>query len=769
MATAIPPDLIDPRRLIGGPLVQPKAAPLAPAPLPGQMPGMMPGMPSDPTGVAAATPVPQQPNLGARLLDGLTPGMTSPPGPQWGAPDMADPVLGEMIGTATPQPLLPMLDVPDRMKPGYMPPLETSVWRELVSIDEERHRSLMRRFGRDLGLYRQKDSAVPPGFDPKREIAFKSATMSNVVNKLTNMSAPMDFRYEVPFKDERTRTASQVVENWHSHLRRCEELEYARAGGSTKLSQDEYFYLYLYGRVCCRILPAPHKPEDPFDMELVDPATVYPTWGGNTEGLVRLIHKRPMTAIDVMATYLPYAPNLDQRMRDSVVKDFSIEDDPRRFFHVERDLIECWDTWNQFVMWGDVEIINVPHKLGFVPWVYVMARGEPRGMSAPQGRVWRNNWDPGDDVPEWEEVNPSEDLAEKGVGVFHAIRNANRMTEIVYTLLLTQVLSASDPATITYSASALAGKPPPPLNFKPGGNNQRTLNAQKVELVPTSPRPTDVSPIMSKLGSDIAEGTVNPAMYGSVEGSNIAGFAIESMIAAARDTVLPYLRAWEVYQGLKASMKTVMYRERIMPLGIRSTPTDGRYGTKPTEDLTPEVIEAAGTQITCEIVGVSDQQLPMMVNAAGAAVERGFWSRRQAMEKLGEKDPDRRLWEIIRERAQEHPEIMENYLIPLAFLRNGQRDLCQLWVFMVVMPKIQQLMAQMLGPAAMGAGAGLSALGMGDPSAMMPPGGAAPPGIPAPSGAPEPNGQSNPMAMRDRGRPTGPEPGQGRGPAPAGR
>lgn len=690
-----------------------------------------------------------------------------------------DPVLGSMLATL---PELPPFDpyagVPDTQKPGYMPTFDAGTWQELANLDQEQYRDLLKRFSRDLALYRKRISAKPPGFDKQREIAFKSATIANIVNKLTNMAAPLDARFEVPFKDETSKEHSQIMENWYGYLRTCEEIEYAVSGGASSLQWDEFFYLFLYGRLCCRILPNLSRPEHPFDVELVDPATVFPVWGGATEGLVRLTHRRQMSAIDVISTYMPVSENLYERMQDSLIREFDFAPgEVSRSFYIERELIEGWDTWNQWVSWGDVEILNTPHKLGYVPWVYVMAKGEPRGMTTPEGKYWVSDWEDPDDPETWVAVSDTVDLAEKGVSVFHHIINSDRMSEVVYTLLVTEVIKASNPATITYSASQMAGMAPPPLNFKPGGNNQRTLNAQRVEIAPTSPRPTDTSPVMGKLSSDITEGSVNPAMYGAVEGSNIAGFAIESMIAAAKDTVLPYLHGWEIYQQSKATLYAKQYRDKILPVGAMSIPMEGKYGSSPAIDVTADVIRSAGTKVTVDLIGVSDQQLPMLVNAAGAAVERGFWSRRKAMEKLGEKDPSKMIQDIIIERALEHPEMMENFLIPINFIRAGQKDLADLWVLMVVMPKIQQLMAQMM-PQGMGAMGGVQASGAaipGMPGGGGPPGG--PPGMPSGggtppgpamlgAGAPQPNGQSNPMAGRARGAPTGPQPGQGRGAAP---
>jgi hypothetical protein len=638
----------------------------------------------------------------------------------------------------------------------------------LAEQDYRHYQRLIWRIGRDVALYRGLNSAIPPGFDPKRELAYRSATLPNIVNKLTNMCAPLDFRYVVPFKDEPTKKASQIVENWHAYNRKCEEFEYSTDGGHSNLAQDEWLYNLLMGRICCRILPRPERAHHPFSVTLLDPTTVYPVWGGDGEGLVRVTHKRPMIAIDVISTYLPYAPNLTERMKDSVAKEFGFESNEyHRFFYVSRDLIEVWNPWSKCVFWGDTLISHEDHELGYVPFIYTMARGEPRGMRTPDGLYYRNSspYTLEEDYPdEWLATDAIYDEAEKGVSVFHHIIKTNKMTEVVFSLLMTQILQASRPSTINYVGQTGWGELPKPLDLKPGGTNYRRLNVDQVEIVPTSPRPTDASPVLTRLQTEIAEGSINPAMFGAVEGSNIAGYAIESMVAAAKDTVLPYLKNFELFQAMKAEMMTRMYRDVILPSGVVSVPMEGRYGSKPSEDLTIEVIDQVSTKVTVEMIGVSDQQLPMLVNAAGAAVERGFWSQRKAMEKLGEKDPDRMLREIIIERGLQHPEMMENFLIPVMMIQNNQQDMAELWTLLVVMPKIQQIMAQMLGPMAGGMMGGPGGGPPGLPAGGPPPGG--PPMLPPGPGGPEINGQSNPNALRARGAPTGPEPGQGRGPAP---
>lgn len=650
---------------------------------------------------------------------------------------------------------------PDRLKParqrrGYVPLPDQGYIQEVIRSDQRRYQRLVDRFGRDLALYRQKDTPnVPPGFDPLREIAFKEATLSNIVNKLTNMSSATDWRYEVPFKDEQSKINSQIVENWLMYLRQCEEDAYAYSGGDASLQWNEFWYLYQYGRIVARILPDTDDPNDPFHVDLLDPAVCFPEFGDTKEGMVRMSMIYESTVLKVIRSYSRFLPNIEDEIIDKMGYR---KGDIGRYFNETGTVYEYWDTWNRAVYFRDVEILRGSHELGFIPFVYISARGEPAGMGTPRNGTY--------EIDEYNNAiyatGTREDLEEKGVSVFHHIKNTHRMTEVVFTLLISEVLKSQNPATIEYMAPQLWGNPPPPVKFGPNAQNKRVLNAQKVDIVPTSPRPTDTSPVLNKVQADTVEGSINPAMYGSMDGSNIAGFAVESLISAARDTVLPYTQGWQAFQAAKAKIKAKMYVNIIYPLnGPMETPMEGQYGSSPSAEVTPEVIQSTGYKIKVEMIGVSDSALPAMMNVAAQGIKEGIWSRRKAMEKLGEKDPAKMLQDIILEKAVEHPEIMENIIIPQMFAKNGQDDLATMWGMMVVMPKLMQTMQGVMG--AMGGMPGMPGMMPGQPPGATPP---LPPGPQNPAQGPEQNGQSNPMAGRaGPSTPGGPLPGQGRGPA----
>jgi hypothetical protein len=711
-----------------------------------------PGMPAPPPMMGPAPPT-GMPTPGMPPLP-PPPGPVMPPPP--GVPMQGevvpndDPVLAALMQRPPVGPLDPELALPDTKRKGYRPLPDEGFMEEAINSDKQRHVKLLDRFAQDLELYRQEHMpAVPPMFDPVREVAFKSATPSNIVNKLTSMSSAADWRHVVPFKDEKSKTGSQIVENWYTYLRQCEEEAYALGGGDASLQWDEFFFLYQYGRLVCRILPDVDDENHPYNESLLDPATCFPSFGDSKQGMIRMSRQYESTVLDVIQTYSAYDPDIERKLISQLGYERHEE---ARYYNQTGTVDEYWDTWNRGVRFRGVWLMRESHRLGYVPFVYVIAKGEPRSVNHPTGSgvvLDENN-------NAISIGSGREDLSHKGVSVFHHIKNTNRIMEVVYTLLLSEVLKSQNPPYITYVAPQMAGSAPPPVRTTPGANNQRILNAQKVEIVPTSPRPTDTSPILNQVQAQITEGTINPAMYGSMDGSNIAGFAVESLISAARDTILPYHQAFERFQALKARMKAKQYISHISSVQIMSVPMEGKYGSSPSEDVTPEVVRGTGYKVDVEMIGISDSALPAMVNTSAQAVKEGFWSRRKAMEKLGEKDPAKMFQDIIVERAIEHPDIMENIIIPQMMIQQGQQDLAYMWGVLVVMPKLIQTMGSMMGGGA--------------PPGMAGPGGMTPslpgmPGLPPGPSGPQANGQSNPMAGRAQGPPTGPMPGQGRGPA----
>jgi hypothetical protein len=671
------------------------------------------------------------------------PGM-APPAPQTGpiAPEMAqmgqDPVLQQLLaqsqGLIQPKKVLPRLST--RFAKVAKP--DAGVALGCVHLDREVWAPTVSRFARDLTLYRQMLQHGPPGFSSRTDVNFPSSQLSNVINKLTNMCGSLKMGVRVPDWDVPSRVRAQKVENYLRYCRAYEEKLYAR-GVSGQVQWDEFFYAFLYGRIVKRVLPDTTDGRYPYKVTLLDPSSVYPTLGDEKRHLLRLTRCYQSTVGEVIATYGQNDPTVEAKIRDKLGYD---RDSLFEYLNTEMEVKEYWDPEYRGVWFGEVEVVPITaHGLGDIPFVYVLARGEPRSLATPVGYepALRDQYDNiiGASGREW-------DLAEKGVSVFHHLVNTHRLSEVMHSLLVMEAIKAQNPPTITYSAPGQAGEQPPPLNTKPGGNNQRVLNLQKVEAIPTSPRPTDTAPVLSKIQMDWDMGAVSPHAFGVSDGSsNVSGFAIESMLTTTKDAVVPYLKCWETAQALTLEMKLRYYRDVISPLGVVEFPDP--YGGGLTT-LDPQDVEAVADMcLDVKLKGMSLQNLPGQIQAAAAAVSAGLWSQREGMTHIEVDDPDRMMSEIISERAIQHPEVMENYVIPTGFAKQGDVELAEVWIASVVMPKLMQTMGGMM--------------------TGQPPGAPAPPGAEAPPSPPEPNGQSGPMMNEQPPAPGGPAPGEGRGPS----
>jgi hypothetical protein len=213
------------------------------------------------------------------------------------------------------------------------------------------------------------------------------------------------------------------------------------------------------------------------------------------------------------------------------------------------------------------------------------------------------------------------------------------------------------------------------------------------------------------------------------------------MVQQAYDLINPYVEAWQNGQAQEAQIKLEMYMNQLAPTITLSVPEANArgQGTGEVHDLSPEDIRKVGTYVDVRMAGLNLFNEAQQIASMNQAVQAGFYSRRHAMNKLNVPNPDKMFTEIIGEQAMQHPEMMENFIIPEGFMSQGLEDFARLWMELVVAPKMAQM--------AMGGAPG------GQP--------------PGPGGA---GSQAAPNPMQGSGVPTqgpgGPPPGEGRGPAP---
>lgn len=707
---AIPPELmgmppaIGPGAPMAGPPVAPEMGALG-GDIGVETPGVGPDFPQNPFGQAPINPRP----FGMPMAGGQ------------------DQVLAQMLQNT---PELAPIDVKPARKPTPKP--EEGFCQEIVFHDRQDYTRLLTRMARDLSLLRQHESGTPMDFDAERNPQFVSAAMSTLVNKFANMLSGPDEYYEVEYVDQSTEKAAQAVEDFAARCRRYETRIYATSTSGGNLKRDEFWHLLLHGRVVCRVLPDFDDPDYPFSSTLLDPATCFPVWGDGKEGLIRMSREYTSSLASVVTAY-----GRTPDMRAKVLRRLGYDERSfRENYHIEATVREYWDKDWRYVSWGGTAVLPVTrHHLGVVPFVYITAVGEPMSSHTPEGRYTHF-------VDEFGGigvgVSRDMDQVEKGVSVFHYLVNTHRLMEAIHTIFLIEMEKARNPATITYSAPQLIGDDQEPLDGGIGGNNVRVMGLQKVEGFPTSPRPTDTAPLMQKTDQDFFSGSLPPTAFGDAPGTQPSGFSVQGLLAAAKDMVVPYARAWEMYQSLKLELKLRYYRELIAPVAPLTVghKTDYGAGYEATK-LTSEILDAVGTVVEVRLSSIGPAEFPQRVAAVVQAMSAGLYSQRHAMTKLEVRNPNKMFNEIMAERAMQHPMIQEMLIIPNSLIEVGMEDVAEAWAQLVIAPKVGQI-------------------GMAPPGA---PGGEAPGG--GGMGAPIPVGQG-----QNPSRPGGPAPGQGRGPAP---
>jgi hypothetical protein len=610
-----------------------------------------------------------------------------------------------------------------RARRGKVPKPSKTGLKQAIELDTMRYQARIERMARDVALYRQASSGKPSDFREGRDKAVSSAALSTLVNRMKAILSNSKISYKAPWKTTDESKSSQIIEDYCQQMRRMFERQYGE-----NLQQDEFFYQLLHGSLVYRVLPDVEDSRFPYNVSLIDPATCFPTWGSGKKGMVRMVRKYNATVAEVITDY-----SLTQSEQKKLAKDLGYDqfDMAGEFWTLEREVTEYWDSWWRYVDFGDTEIMPLTaHEYGRVPFIYMSPVGEPRGMRTPGGQY-------NEEMPYYagetltRGVGIQDDIQQKGVSVFHYLVKTHRLREALATILYNEVEKAQNPPTVTYVAGHLINEKLPPLDQGRGGNNKRILNLQQVEGLPTSPRPTDLAPLSNQMNMEWLDGSIPPQQFGPDMGGSSGGIGPEAIFGAVREIAFPYVKCWEQAQSAMAEMWLDYYVDFVAPAGLIKVPefTDtGRFSGQMNE-LKVDDIDRVGTYVEVHMKGSTIQNLAAKVAMANQAIQAGLSSQRYAMEEYMEHDdPEKMLGEIISEKAIQQQKMMEMFIIPQAFIQQGNPEFAKMWLQLVVAPQMAQMMAPPMpgmpggDPASMGA----PAPGGG----MLPPGGGASPPAP---------------------------------------
>jgi len=725
-------------------------------PQPGMPPGQMGGMP-DPMGVP--DPVTGVPGTGVPM--GPPPPPPSPEELVMGMVDDLMPIYPKWIkfganGTPT-----------NIRKPSV------AQCQSAITSDEMKFQRLVQRFLDDLRFYRKENSTIFDSLDPTDIELFTSTEASIQVDKVANMIHAIETQVQWAWSTEEEEEYAQIMEDWAKFFEETIN-QYHRFGGNADLKWDMAFSRLVYGRIVSRVLPDTADPDFPWDYRLYDPATVFPTFG-TKRGLVRVSCVYEETLDRVLQTFDTDDRNLDAAFR----KHYAKREIDADLNHIGT-LKEYWDPWYRYVEFDGVTVLPVTaHELGYVPFIYTVGTGELGNAGTPDRK---KEYTAREILAGHTGFGEQADMVHKGLSFFHHMKPVIRQEESVMSLSMTSLKQSLEPPV--WIESAYEG-PAQEIDFRSGASNKGRPGERVTPLLANT-KSTDMGPVLTNLREQRVKGMLPDQVFGASEGSNVSGFAVESLIAAAKDRIQPVITDIELHLAEIIDMAARQYRDvghlivddigGAYPIPVQRRHYEASAATNPgvqspplgqlaqmmgvsfpgseipaafdigmrdvnipaeqekAPSLTRDIILAIGSRPKVRLHSIALQNMTAMVNVASMAVREKIWSRSHAMEEMNVPNPQLMWKQILSEDAQTNPKMLELVLFPQALLQSGNIDAYMAYIATVIIPQMMQAQMAMMG----GPGGGMGAPGEG-------------------GGGPETfQGASQPMVDQGPGSPSGP-------------
>jgi hypothetical protein len=655
----------------------------------------------------------------------------------------------------------------------------TAQWNSWVTSDEQVWGETVNRFDRDTAAFRGKQSQVFEDFDPAHDTPYESTEWAVQTTKLAFMigTTPHKIRYRGRTTAEDT--AAQDMEEADEWFLRVWAKAHASGGGGN-LKVDMAMSAAQFGRIIVQCFCDPNDPDFPWSPALMDPRTCFPVFG-DKHGLVRMTRVFTDSLGRALETFDPEGENrvLSKWKRSRKVDDNDLD------LTQEVRVVDCANRWYRYVTIDGIVVLNEAHRYGRVPYVVRIGPGEWGSSSlapGPNGRYTRQEVHRG-----WTGVDsqssPSLELAHRGVAFMHYARPAIAIREAVGSLALTSLRIAVSPPLIT--TSPYPG-PPSPVAMYARGHTKRRPGEVTTPVNP-SPSPADFGAVMALNTREIANAVLPDMVFGNVEQSNVSGFASDTLIAAAKDRIQPYIDLSVDAIADVLECKNVLFRDhghayvgasgelavpqRSRRVNSRTSQPMPSWATqimngddieallapgfasaqqitrgKPIQDdypeivLTRDMVKLVGARPEVTMVNIGLQSKTVLANYLKLLNDAKMISRNTAMEEIPEVDRSDSEWTRIKsEDAQTHPKMLELVEFPRSLWESGDVDGYLAYMATILMPAL----AQAMGPTPPPAGGGPTGAPPAGGDAMLTPGGAPPfPGSPGPQGPQAPIGAS---------------------------
>ena len=439
--------------------------------------------------------------------------------------------------------------------------------------------------------------------------------------------------------------AMLVEELVHFHFR-CEERQFAeREGADLRLTEPAH--LQRYGMLVGLDVLNPADPYCGLAMSLIDPATVYPVWGG-AGGVQEVYRVYSDTAPNVAGNFGgPAGSSLHEEIAGKLRRD---DDESRSGARARTDLREVVEVWNRdhvSVFVDEKEVFHHKHGYRRTPFTIVVG-----GFGMPAASSIGSNREPIEFENAFGRIvvnDASLDLARKIRPYDWKKLKTHRIAEAVAGRELTMFKWSLDPHKVLEQDPLSKNKQEPIGALRPG-KTTRVMIPNKLNLITPVVDPLAMAGLNMALAANAQTGVLGQLASGMVP-PQTSGSALNAMIdmGGAADATL--VRVIELFWRLRAEFRLYLNEHFGGMLGKRgergyiSVPSSTGY-QGPLQRVTPRMIKSTGRYLEVEAYNwrpdVTVAQYLSTLRAPSAVTGLPLISDETAMRKLkAVPDPDR--------------------------------------------------------------------------------------------------------------------------------
>ena len=531
-------------------------------------------------------------------------------------------------------------------------------------------------------IYREK-IGVFKNFDERiNHQAFRDTSMSDECDMVTAILASLPTSYQVFHTDATKRDDAQKLEDYLYMVRDAEAYEQTLRGNpplqyAESRSEVDFGWLCWYGMI------DPNNCECPQRGMLVDPSTVYPTWGG--KGLERVVRVYEDTVANVIADYANDKIDVRKRLLEEPGKEFTRPDGQRAEVYRQSDrvdVIDFTDSWHRMVLVNERVLVDAEHKWAKVPWVIQIGGKASSAFATDPSRADEQAY-----VENGRGYLSSGSVHRRGYSHIHHRIRAHWQKEAMLSRYFTEFFNSDDPAMFLSQTPEAANKGARRFSSDRGTVNPLIKDEEELQPFQTIPNAAIAAPLMGANQKNDLTGGMPLVQFGQQPQSNVTGVAQDNLTEAGLDQQQLHIQALEAFQTQKAML--ILYGLEQFghtfgedgKRGKLTVPYRRPVGNQPPAfEVTPDLVREVGKRVKARVRKIRPAALPGLLNAGQIAINGQLMSRRSFMEEyLENHNPDNTIREILEEMALTHPKMIEDN-IHEALRERGEYERAARWL-----------------------------------------------------------------------------------------